>query len=47
MRSLVAYKVTRESKDCTLVKGNIVWKSEYGTLIIAGKNGGCFGKEEW
>lgn len=41
MRSLVVYKVT------TSVKGNIVWKSEGGTLIVAGKNGGCFGKEEW
>lgn len=46
MRSLIAYKVTRGSKDCTLVKGNIVWKSEDGTLIVAGKNGGCLGKEE-
>ena len=24
-----------------------MWKSEYGTLIAAGKNGGCLAKGEW
>ena len=47
MRPLVAYKVTRGSKDSTLVNGNIVWKSEDDTLIVAGKNGGCLAKGEW
>lgn len=41
MKPLIAYKVT------TSVKGNIVWKSEYSTLIIAGKNCGCSAKGEW
>ena len=41
MKPLIAYKVT------TSVKGNIVWKSEYGTLIITGKNCGCSAKGEW
>ena len=40
MKPLIAYKVT------TSVKGNIVWKSEYDTLIIAGKNCGCSAKGE-
>ena len=47
MKPLVAYKVTRGSKDSTLVNGNIVWKSEDDTLIVAGKNGGCLAKGEW
>ena len=47
MKPLVAYKVTRGSKDTTLVNGNIVWKSEDDTLIVAGKNGGCLAKGEW
>lgn len=47
MKPLVAYKVTRGSKDSTLVNGNIVWKSEDNTLIVAGKNGGCLAKGEW
>ena len=41
MKSLIVYKVT------TSVKSNIVWKSAYGTLIIAGKNCGCSAKGEW
>ena len=47
MKPLVAFKVTRGSKDSTLVNGNIVWKSEDDTLIVAGKNGGCLAKGEW
>ena len=44
MKPLVVYKVTRGSKDSTLVNSNIVWKSEDDTLIVAGKNGGCLAK---
>ncbi len=45
MKPLIAYKVT--DKRPTSVNGNIVWKSEYDTLIVAGKNGGCLAKGEW
>ena len=46
MKPLIAYKVIRGSKDYTLAKGNIVWKSEDGTLIVAGKNSGGLAKGE-